>query len=70
MPLMAEWEKVAVREEDGAVLQRMGRVWYELDNECEHTEDLYQLFLEDQLICAEHHRRSPAARSYTQLQAP
>lgn len=69
MPLVTEWEKVAVREEDGAMLQRMGRVWYEPVDECEHTEDLYQIFVADQLVATEHHRRSPAARSYTQHQA-
>jgi ubiquinone/menaquinone biosynthesis C-methylase UbiE len=69
MPLVTEWEKVAVRDEDGALLRRMGRVWYEPKDECEHTEDLYQVFVADQLVATEHHRRSPAARSYTQHQA-
>jgi ubiquinone/menaquinone biosynthesis C-methylase UbiE len=69
MPLITEWEKAAVRDEDGAMLQRMGRVWYEPKDECEHTEDLYQVFVADQLVATEHHRRSPAARSYTQYQA-
>lgn len=69
MPLEREWEKVAMRDEDGALLHRMGRVWYEPKEECEHTEDIYQVFVEDQVVAAEHHRRSPAARSYTQSQA-
>jgi SAM-dependent methyltransferase len=69
MPLQAEWEKVAMRDEDGAMLQRMGRVWYDPQDECEHTEDLYQVFLDGVTVAAEHHRRSPAARSYSQLQA-
>lgn len=69
MPLQREWENARVREGDGALLQRMGRVWYEPQTECEHTEDLYQVALNGEVIAVEHHRRSPASRSYTQEQA-
>lgn len=68
MPLSREWENVATRGEDGALLHRMGRVWYDPKTECEHTEDLYQVILGGEVVAAEHHRRSPAARSYTQEQ--
>jgi hypothetical protein len=69
MPLVREWEHAQVREADGALLQRMGRVWFEPGDGCEHTEDLYQVHLDGTVIAAEHHRRSPASRSYTQAQA-
>ena len=69
MPLQREWENARVRERDGALLQRMGRVWYDPQTECEHTEDLYQVALNGEVIAVEHHRRSPASRSYTQEQA-
>lgn len=69
MPLETEWENGRIREEDGALLARSGRVWYDCSGECEHTEDLYQVFVEGELVAIEHHRRSPASRSYTQEQA-
>ncbi|MCC6453858.1 MAG: class I SAM-dependent methyltransferase [Caldilineaceae bacterium] len=69
LPLQREWENVRIREEDGAMLQRMGRVWYDPKDACEHTEDLYQVLIAGELVAVEHHRRSPASRSYTQEQA-
>jgi SAM-dependent methyltransferase len=69
MPLATEWENARIREEDGALLTRMGRVWYDGKSECEHTEDLYQVIIEGDVVAVEHHRRSPASRSYTQEQA-
>lgn len=69
MPLQREWDAAGIREQDGAMLQRMGRVWYDRASECEHTEDLYQLSIDGVLLATEHHRRSPASRSYTQPQA-
>lgn len=69
MPLQREWENARVREADGALLQRMGRVWYEVETGCEHTEDLYQVIVDGEVVAVEHHRRSPANRSYTQAQA-
>lgn len=68
MPLAREWENARIRE-DGALLQRMGRVWYDPQSACEHTEDLYQVLVAGEIVAAEHHRRSPASRSYTQDQA-
>jgi hypothetical protein len=69
MPLQREWEAVHVRERDGALLQRMGRIWYDPTTACESTEDLYQVVVDEVCVAAEHHRRSPATRSYTQVQA-
>lgn len=69
MPLQREWEAARMRERDGAMLHRMGRIWYEPQTECEHTEDLYQVVMNGEVVAMEHHRRSPANRSYTQTQA-
>jgi ubiquinone/menaquinone biosynthesis C-methylase UbiE len=69
MPMQQEWENARVRDVDGATLQRMGRVWYDPQLGCEHTEDLYQVVLDGEVTMVEHHRRSPANRSYTQAQA-
>lgn len=69
MPLQREWENARLREADGALLQRMGRVWYEPQTSCEHTEDLYQVIVDGDVVAVEHHRRSPANRSYRQAQA-
>jgi hypothetical protein len=69
MSLQREWENAQIREKDGALLHRMGRVWYDPQDECEHTEDLYQVIMEGEVVAVEHHRRSPAGRSYTQRQA-
>lgn len=68
-PLQQEWENAQVRELDGALLHRMGRVRYDPVDECEHTEDLYQVIVDGEMVAVEHHRRSPASRSYTQAQA-
>jgi hypothetical protein len=69
MPLQREWENSHVRPEDGALLHRMGRLRYEPESECEHTEDVYQIIVDGVVVAVEHHRRSPAHRSYRQEQA-
>ena len=58
-----------MRPSDGALLHRMGRVWFDPRDGCEHTEDLYQVVVDGEMVAAEHHRRSPASRSYTQAEA-
>jgi ubiquinone/menaquinone biosynthesis C-methylase UbiE len=68
-PLESEWERTAVRAEDGAAFRQAGRSRYEPANECEHTEDIYQMIVNGQVVAEELHRRSPATRSYTQAQA-
>lgn len=68
-PLESEWERTAVRAEDGATFRHVGRCRYEPANECEHTEDLYQMSVAGQVLTEELHRRSPATRSYTPAQA-
>lgn len=67
-PLASEWEKSVLRP-DGATVRRVSRSRYDPATECEHTEDLYQVIMDGRVIAEEHHRRSPATRSYTQAQA-
>ncbi len=68
-PLTEESERMAVRPEDGATFRHVGRTRYEPESEYEHTEDLYQLLVAGEVVAEEHHRRSPATRSYSQEQA-
>ena len=68
-PLESEWERSATRAEDGVVFRRVACSRYEPAIECEHTEDLYQMIVNGQVVAEELHRRSPATRSYSQAQA-
>lgn len=68
-PLESEWEKSATRPGDRAVIRRVARSRYDPAIECEHTEDLYQVIADGEVVAEELHRRSPATRSYTQAQA-
>jgi ubiquinone/menaquinone biosynthesis C-methylase UbiE len=68
-PLSTAWEQSSVREEDGATFRRMSRSWHEAGSELEHTEDRYQLIMDERVVAEEVHKRSPATRSYTQSQA-
>jgi SAM-dependent methyltransferase len=67
---MPEWKVVGeeVRPEDGATVRRWSRARYDLDAQLEHTEDRYEVLVEDRIVDTEHHRRSPSARWYTQPQ--
>ncbi|HEX6888665.1 MAG TPA: class I SAM-dependent methyltransferase [Candidatus Nanopelagicales bacterium] len=67
--LTSQWESSAQRIEDGAVFRRWARSRFDPDANCEHTEDHYQKLVDGQVVAEEHHRRSPATRSYTQEQA-
>ena len=64
-----EWEKTAEDSENGWQYKRVAKSWFDPDSECERTEDLYQLIINDHVVKEEHHQRSPATRSYTQTQA-
>lgn len=66
--LESEWEKTVVREEDGVTFRRVSWSRFDPKEGCEHTEDLYQKLVNGQVIAEELHHRSPATRSYTQLQ--
>lgn len=68
-PLESSSETSARRPADGALFRRHSRSRYDPGSECEHTEDLYQVLIDGQVIAQEQHRRSPATRSYTQAQA-
>lgn len=68
-PLESEWEKTAQRAEDGATFRRVSRSRYDPVTQCEATEDLYQLIVNDVVVAEELHQRSPATRSYTQQEA-
>ena len=68
-PLHQSWEKSAVRTGDGATFRREVTNRYEPEKEIEHTQDLYQLIVDGQVVAEELHQRSPATRSYNQAQA-
>ncbi len=65
-PLEFEWEQVATRESDGVKFRRVGKSRYDPESELEHTEDLYQMIVDEEIIAEERHCRSPATRSYDQ----
>lgn len=64
-----EWEKTARRAEDGAIFRRVARSRFDPLTQCEATEDLYQLIVDDVVVAEELHQRSPATRSYAQQEA-
>lgn len=70
-PTEYDWKIVTekVRPDDGAVVRRKSRVWYDVPNRLEHTEDMFEVILNDVVAAREHHRRSPATRWYTQDEA-
>ncbi|RIK38475.1 MAG: class I SAM-dependent methyltransferase [Chloroflexi bacterium] len=68
-PLIYEWEQTATREKDGVKFRKVGKSRFDPESECEHTEDLYQMIVDDKVVAEETHRRSPATRSYNQIQA-
>lgn len=70
-PLENDWQLTgeAIRPEDGLLARRWSRSSFDPATELEHTEDRYELLCEREIVTSEHHRRSPATRSYTQQQA-
>ena len=68
-PLFSEWTKTAVDPITGNEYRRLARSWFDPESECERTEDIYHLVVEDRVVKEEHHQRNPATRSYTQDQA-
>ena len=67
-PLELDWEKTAVRQEDGVIFRRVARSRFDPTSACEATEDLYQKISGDEVVLEERHQRSPATRSYSQSQ--
>lgn len=70
-PLENDWHLTgeAIRPEDGLLARRWSRSSFDPATELEHTEDRYELLRDGDIVASEHHRRSPATRSYTQQQA-
>ncbi len=68
-PLNSEWEKSAVRNSDGVEFRKISKARFDPKTECEHTEDKYQMVIDNEIVKEEIHSRSPATRSYTQDQA-
>ncbi|MBW6474458.1 MAG: class I SAM-dependent methyltransferase [Anaerolineaceae bacterium] len=67
--LFSEWERTAIDPASGRKYHRIARSWYDPGTECERTQDIYQLIVDDEVVEEENHQRSPATRSYTQNQA-
>ncbi len=59
----------ATRPQDGATIQRWSRDRFDPATQLEHNEDRYEVVKDGVVIASEHHRRSPATREYTQVQA-
>lgn len=62
-----EWTLAAeaADEERGVRVRRWSRSTYDPATRLESTEDRYELVRDGEIVKAEHHRRSPATRSYT-----
>lgn len=67
-PLEFEWEQSAIREKDGVKFRRVIKSRYDPNSQYEHTEDLYQMIVEEKVMAEEGFRRSPATVSYDQTQ--
>ena len=67
-PLEFEWEQSAVREKDGVKFRRVIKSRYDPKSQYEHTEDLYQMIVDEKVTAEEAFRRSPATVSYDQTQ--
>ncbi len=70
-PLQTDWEQDGEQErpEDGTVIRRWSRARYDVENQLEHTETRFEVFLEGEIVASEYHTRTPATRWYTQSQA-
>ena len=67
-PLEFEWEQAAIREKDGVGFRRVIKSLYDPNSKYEHTEDLYQMIVDEKVIREESYRRSPATVFYEQTQ--
>jgi ubiquinone/menaquinone biosynthesis C-methylase UbiE len=67
-PLEFEWEQTAIRETDGVKFRRVIKSRYDPKSQYEHTEDLYQMIVDEKVTAEESFRRSPATISYDQTQ--
>ena len=59
----------AIRPEDGSTIRRWTRSMFDVAEQCESTEDRYEVLRDGVVVATEMHVRSPATRWYTQQQA-
>ena len=66
-----DWQLLVekIRPEDSAMFRRWGRARFDYKEQLEHTEDRYEMWLDDVMVKEEVHIRSPATRWYTLDQA-
>ncbi len=64
-----EWQREAVRPDDGALVRCSSRARFDLVTSLDHTEDRYDVIINGEVVASESLARSPATRSYTQEQA-
>ena len=66
-----EWRLVAeqARPEDGAIVRRWSRARFDVAQQLVHTEDRYEVIVDDEIVTTEHYSRSPETRWYTLDQA-
>ena len=67
----SDWFKAgqARRSEDGAIVRRQQRVKFDLEEQLEHTEDRYQVVVNERVVEEEVQLMSPATRWYSQEQS-
>jgi SAM-dependent methyltransferase len=68
-PLAEEWSRESARPDGGGIIRRRARSRFDPSTGLEHTDDLYEVVVGDEVIATERHVRSPATRSYTQDEA-
>jgi ubiquinone/menaquinone biosynthesis C-methylase UbiE len=68
-PLSTDWGTREVSLPDGTLARRWSRSSFDPVTRCESSEDRWEVVQGGVTIAAEHHRRSPATRSYTQAEA-
>lgn len=65
----AQWSTVAqVTRDDGAVIRRSSKSWYDVAARLEHRQDRYEVIVDDEVVASELHERAPSAKGYTQAE--
>ncbi len=67
----SDWYKAGERKRpgDGALVRRWQCMKFDDVQQWEHTDDRYEVIVDDKIVAREEHRRSPAVRWYTQAQS-
>lgn len=66
----SKWFRVGqAQRSDGAIVRRHQRVKYDMEHQLEHTEDRYQVVIDDRVVQQEVQLMSPATRWYTHEQS-